>query len=74
MARLKINDLPEDTKVSKEDLKKVMGGVTLTRTYSKSFEDPIVAFSTFEVPVFREAPVLMERNEEDERTFDKTTF
>ena len=30
MARIKIKDLPKDKKVSKEELKKIFGGTTLT--------------------------------------------
>ena len=29
MARIKISDLPQDLKVSREEMKKVIGGITL---------------------------------------------
>ena len=32
MARIKIKDLPEETKVSKDELKKVLGGVLVEPT------------------------------------------
>ncbi len=33
MAKIKINDIPRDAKVSREDMKKVMGGVTITNNF-----------------------------------------
>ncbi len=34
MARIKIKDLPKEEKISKEELKKVLGGVILSSTYN----------------------------------------
>lgn len=34
MARIKINDLPKDQKVSKDELKKIFGGATLLQNSS----------------------------------------
>jgi hypothetical protein len=50
MARIKINDLPENQKVSKEEMKAVYGGVMLKTTSSDSTLNPqnLSMFSKYE--------------------------
>lgn len=45
MTRIKVDDLPEDHKIGRDEMKKVMGGAVLT-----SFEDPIIGGEA--LPVF----------------------
>ena len=46
MARIKIKDLPKDQKITKEEMKKVVGGIMLHRnTSTTGFEDPLTAKS-----------------------------
>ncbi|MBI5057516.1 MAG: hypothetical protein HZB61_12960 [Nitrospirae bacterium] len=52
MARIKIKDLPKNQKVSKEELKKIFGGLTLSYSTQSSTLSPLnpVAFNTLAVP------------------------
>ncbi len=59
--RIKVQDLPQNMKISEEEMKHVTGG--LMRTGSRySFDDPIIAFDdpiiAFETPVFFDDPII----------------
>lgn len=50
MARIKIKDLPKDMKISKEEMRKVFGGIVLER--SDRFRNPSVYWEpTYNFPL-----------------------
>ena len=61
MPRIKINDLPKDVKISKEEMQKITGGET---TYL------IQSNWTLSSPrIFGKQPVIMEKNDAEEHIF-----
>lgn len=60
MAKIKIKDLPKGQKISKEEMKKVLGG-TLTLNQER--------LTTSTVRIFRKPPTFMEKNDEGEHIF-----
>ncbi len=69
MATLKIKDLPNDQKVSKEEMKKILGGYrrAYTRTGMKSRISPMLIKSASQYQPFI-SPIAQQEEEEEIQT------